>query len=74
MNKQVRFRFGDIIENGWVAEENPLSKGIFVRHSRTKIELTNGKGRFWEVVHDRSHKNLKVGRICDYENVLEISK
>lgn len=71
---KTHYRFGDIIENGWASKNNPHRKGIFVRHNRNKIELTNGKGKFWEVVHDGQHKNKVIGRITDYENIMEVTK
>ncbi|MFP7275794.1 hypothetical protein SFC17_12770 [Bacillus paralicheniformis] len=63
--KQVRFKFGDIIDNGWAGEKNPTKKGIFVRHKRWTIELTDGKGKFWEVRHKADHRNTRIGSIYD---------
>ncbi|APT48978.1 hypothetical protein BSA171_14575 [Bacillus safensis] len=64
--KQVKFKFGDIIENGWAGSINPTKIGIFVRHKRRTIELTDGEGKFWEVYHNSDHRNTRIGTI--YEN------
>jgi hypothetical protein len=42
--------FGDVIFNGWAAKENPTRIGIFVKKKGKGIELTNGKGKFWELI------------------------
>lgn len=70
MNK-TRFRFGDIIENGWASEGNPYRIGIFVRHKNKTIELTDGKGKFWEVIHDKEHRNIRLGSLCENPELLE---
>lgn len=63
--REIKFRFGDIIENRWASEDNPIRKGIFVRNKKDLIELTNGQGKFWEVYHD-DNRNVRIGSI--YEN------
>lgn len=57
-------RFGDIIENGWASLENPTRRGFFVRAGRRTgrmnegryFEVTDGKGKFWELPLGRGHK------------------
>lgn len=66
-----KFRFGDIIENGWAGKENPIRIGIFVRHKKNIIELTNGKGKFWEVYHDKDNRNARIGSIFENPELLE---
>lgn len=45
--------FGDRMRNLWAGEENPIRDGIFVRAIRRNhaslYQMTNGKGKFWEV-------------------------
>lgn len=72
--RKIKFQFGDIIENGWAGERNPTKKGIFVRHKRRTIELTDGKGKFWEVYHDNDHRNVRIGSIYENPDLLEVSK
>jgi hypothetical protein len=56
--------FGDVIENGWASEANPTRIGLFVREGRRTgrmnpgryFEVTDGKGKFWELPLDRDHK------------------
>ncbi|WP_068672305.1 hypothetical protein [Oceanobacillus sp. Castelsardo] len=69
--KLERFMFGDIIENGWAGENNPTKIGIFIRHKAKTIELTNGKGKFWEVFHDRDNRNKKIGTVFENPELLE---
>ncbi|GAA5417949.1 hypothetical protein Pryu01_03027 [Paraliobacillus ryukyuensis] len=69
--KLERFKFGDIIENGWASKDNPTRIGIFVRHKKKTIEKTNGKGKFWETYHDSDNKNKKIGTIFDNPELLE---
>ncbi len=71
---KVRFRFGDIIDNGWAGERNPIKVGIFVRHKKETIELTDGKGEFWEVYHDKDHRNVRIGSIYYNPELLEGAK
>lgn len=71
--KPQRFEFGDIIENGWADESNPTKIGIFIRHKRKTIELTDGKSMFWEVYHDLGSKNKKIGTIFENVDLLEES-
>lgn len=67
-----KFKFGDIIENGWAGYENPTRIGIFVRYRHRTIELTDGKGKFWEVYHLSDNKNKKIGTIYDNLDLLEV--
>lgn len=49
--------FGDVVENGWASEDNPTRRGLFVRSFTRKgrmnpgltWEITDGKGKFWEL-------------------------
>lgn len=66
-----KFSFGDIIENGWAGKENPIRIGIFVRHKKRTIELTDGKGKFWEVYHEKDNKNKRIGNIFETPELLE---
>lgn len=72
--KLERFKFGDIIENGWVSEDNPSRKSIFVRHKKKTIEVTDGKGNFWEVYHDSENRNVRIGTIFENPELLEGEK
>ncbi|NMH83287.1 hypothetical protein [Heyndrickxia coagulans] len=54
------FKFGDILENGWAAKENPIRTGIFVRNTIKGFQMTNGKGRFW-VINRENHRLTKIG-------------
>lgn len=72
--KLERFKFGDIIENGWTSEDNPLRKSIFVRHKKKTIEVTDGKGEFWEVYHDKENRNKKIGTIFENPELSEAAE
>ena len=63
---KVKFQFGDIIENGWAGEKNPTRISIFVGHKKNTIEVTDGKGDFWEIYHNKENRNTRIGSI--YEN------
>jgi hypothetical protein len=60
----LRAKFGDLVENGWASEENPTRKGFFVREAKRtgKLnagrywEITDGKGKFWELSPVGEHK------------------
>jgi len=69
MAKIIGLKFGDIVENGWASPDNPNRKGVFIRSRKRTIELTNMKGRFWELYNDKDSKTTKVGTIFndDYE-------
>lgn len=53
----MKLNFLDIIENGYASENNPTRVGYVIRvEKRTgklnpgeHVELTDGKGRFWEL-------------------------
>ena len=53
-------RFGVIVENLWASENNPHRYGIFVKHKKGKITLTNGNGDFWDLVHDKKSRTKIV--------------
>lgn len=66
-----KFKFGDIIENGWASVDNPTRIGIFVRRKKRTIELTDGRGKFWEVYHNDDNRNKKIGSIFENPELLE---
>ncbi|MEB6549108.1 hypothetical protein MXL46_08360 [Heyndrickxia sporothermodurans] len=70
--KLERFKFGDIIENGWASKDNPSSKSIFIRHKKKTIEVTDGKGKFWEIYHDSENRNTCIGSIFENPELLEV--
>lgn len=79
------FKFGDIIENGYASENNPIRTGVFInygyRNGRCNpgkyLNLTDMNGRFWEYGVDND-KLMKIGNILlqerqrTLEEVLEI--
>lgn len=56
-------KFGDIIVNHHAGENNPHRTGIFVRNNGKHIQLTDGKGDFWNVIHDKDSQSEVVGRM-----------
>lgn len=72
--KLEKFKFGDIIENGWAGEKNPHRVAIFVRQKKNTIEMTNGKGEFWETYHEKDNKNTRIGSIYENRELLGDSK
>ena len=52
-------KFGDIIENGWASEKNPMKFGIVVKARGHSINCTDGQELFWDLVFDYSTK-IKV--------------
>ncbi len=74
MTQTPMFKFGDIIDNGWASEDNPLRKSIFVKHKKKTIEVTDGKGMFWEIYHDNEHRNVRIGSIFEDPKLLEGEK
>lgn len=67
------YKFGDIVENFWAADSNLTRRGIVIRTgNRTGrfnrdayIELTDGKGLFWQLCGDKEsrERQVKVGTI-----------
>lgn len=59
------FRFGDIIENEWASETNPIRRGVFVRYTQRRrcIELTDMDGKFWEIGIDGDLAPAKIKRV-----------
>lgn len=63
------FKFGDIVENGWASDTNPTKRGFVVRVGNRRgrmnagpfVEMTDGKGAFWECPISKDHKLTKVG-------------
>lgn len=66
-------KFGDIIENGWAAENNPNKFGIVVKARGHSINCTDGKGRFWDLVFDKETK-IKIHSNCLNDNYEKIKK
>lgn len=59
----MKFKFGDLIENGWASIDNPRRIGIFVKkNSRGNFEMTDGKGLFWLNAKD-NEKLVKIGSV-----------
>jgi hypothetical protein len=65
MNDDPRkFKFGDLLENGWASDENPTKRGYFVRYfvrnSRMNggpvVEMTDGNGSFWTQMAGGEHR------------------
>lgn len=57
----MSMKFGDIVVNGWASENNPHRIGIFVRNKGKTIQLTDGKGHFWETYNDKESKLIVMG-------------
>ena len=70
--KLERFKFGDIIENGWAGEKNPLRVAIFIKHKKDTILMTDGKGELWEQYHDKENRNVRIGSIYENPELLEV--
>ncbi len=60
----LKAKFGDVVENGWASENNPTRVGFFVRAGKRTgrmnagkfWEITDGKGKFWELMPTGDHK------------------
>jgi hypothetical protein len=67
MPKIKGLKFGDIVVNHWAADTNPQRIGIFVRYRgqyrKNVVELTDMKGTFWCVIHDKESKFEKKGSV-----------
>lgn len=75
-----KLKFGDIVENGWASEDNPIRTGIFIRFRKIphgqmnagyQASLTDGKGRFWETSAGKENKLRKIGSCMAYEIAAE---
>ncbi len=75
-NLRKELKFGDIIENGWASERNPIRFGIAIRVKEKYIECTDGEGKFWELVFDSKSKIVIRGSILliDWESDFELLK
>lgn len=49
-------KFGDIIENGHASDRNPIRFGIIVKPRDHSINITDGKGEYWDLVFDSKSK------------------
>jgi hypothetical protein len=69
-------KFGDIVENGWASHRNPIRFGIIFKVNAKDIELTDGEGKFWELVFDKQSKISIRGSILliDWETDYELLK
>jgi len=41
-------KFGDAVVNTAASENNPIKYAIFVREQKRYIQVTDGKGNFWQ--------------------------
>lgn len=63
-------KFGDLVENGYASEDSPRRVSIFVRrgnrsgriNSGPYIQVTDGKGNFWEFSTSGNHKLSRAGQ------------
>lgn len=68
-----RFKFGDIIENGWAGEGNPRKRGVYLRSFHRSgrmnpghhVELQHEDGKRSEFLIADDDKLTKVGTIFD---------
>lgn len=68
--KLERFKFGDIIENGWAGPRNPHRVAMFIKHKKNTILMT-AKGEVWEQFHDKDNRNKRIGSIFENPELLE---
>ncbi len=71
--KLERFKFGDIIENGWAGDKNPHKVAMFIKHKKNTILMT-GDGDVWEQYHDKENRNKRIGSIFENPELLEVKK
>lgn len=73
--------FGDVVENGWASENNPTRRGYFVRsfvrrgrmNAGLTWEITDRKGKFWELQPRVIGERLTVIPKADAERQIEIA-
>ena len=65
LKKEIKF--GDVIINHFASEDNPTREGVFIRHIRRQktpcIQVTDTKGKFWELFFDKGCKIEIIGNL-----------
>jgi hypothetical protein len=64
-------KFGDIIENGWASECNPIRVGIVIKLKPRTIHMTDGYGIFWDLCFDKESKIKYHGNVLPLNNEYE---
>lgn len=61
----MRFKFGDVLANGWTSPDNPYHKCIFLRKTKKFIHVRDFDGSLGKFYNDGKHKLTKVGSVID---------
>ena len=61
----MSFKFGDVIANGYMSEDNPYYKSIFLRKTKKFIHVMELDGRLSEYYNDKNNKLVKVGSVIN---------
>lgn len=75
----MRFKFGDIIENGWAGDTNPIKRTIFIKFKTRRGRMNGGKffcsmeigGRSCEHFFD-DHRMRVIGTIFQCGDIAEL--
>lgn len=67
ITKNIQFKFGELVENGYTSKNNPIRYGYFVRYGYNSAfinkgeyaEFTDKKGKFWKISKD-CYDKLKI--------------
>lgn len=64
----MRFKFGDVLANGYQGEDNPYYKSIFLRRTKHRIHVMEFDGRLSDF-YSNDHKLTKVGSILNSDEM-----
>lgn len=70
MPKLIDMKYGDILINHHLSEDNPEHTGVFVRENLGVITITDTKGAFWQVINNPGSK-LEINGCLDFEQYLK---
>ena len=60
----MKYKFGDLVINGWASHSNPHKIGIVIKQRKSMITFTDGRGDFWTHAIDKVEPRLKkVGHL-----------
>lgn len=63
--KLTKVKFLDIIRNHHASTDNPRREGIVIRKKKNTIELTDGRGKFWETYNDSGSRLEILGNLLE---------
>ena len=62
----MKFKFGDILDNGWATQPNPTKVGVLIRETARWFYMTDCDGEIWSTAQE-NNRMKKIGTVLAIE-------